>query len=382
MSRNAAAIANACAAAGIETTLVLANGAGAFVGNVSEAVTIRSLLPARRNGKGLRVLDLVQSVRPLARYLRSERPDVLFSAGNHGHLAAIAAYGLAGRPGRLICRFSNDVVRPRVSRVDLRASIVEAVAARFLKTVLTYSDHVIAVSRELGDRIRTIFPSHHGKVAVIQNSIDLARLTGEAGVPDHPWFTDPSIPVVVGIGRLKAQKNFEGLVRAVGLANRSRPVRLVILGDGSPAARRRLESIAERMGMADRLWLAGYQKNPMAFLRHASLFVLSSRWEGAPNVLLEALASGAPIVSTQEACGAREILGDGQYGRLVPAGDDERMAAAILDRLDSSAAEPCRKAWLERFSVDAMLNSYVEAISGRAPVAAPVFEPVRISRAA
>lgn len=363
VTRNAVAIANACAEHGKKVTVVVAAAEGPMRQDLSPAVEVHVLLA---NSKPLpRPISLALAIAPLARFLKSARPDVFFSAGNHAHPPAIIAHAAAGRPCPMICRFSNDVARPQAR--GLRQIInrgTEELAGGFYRVVVRYADRVITVSEELAQRLRRLTPHYADKITAIRNGVELADPAEAVLPPDHAWFNGGNLPVVLGIGRLSAQKNFDGLVQAAAIACRTRPLRLVIIGHGSDAARKRLLAIAQREGFDHSLSLPGYQPNPEAYLKHSALFVLSSHWEGAPNVLLEAMAAGAPIVSTREACGAHEILAGGKFGRLVSSQDIHGMAAAILDALDdpSEASNASRDIWLGEFARERMLAAYLTVL--------------------
>jgi glycosyltransferase involved in cell wall biosynthesis len=241
---------------------------------------------------------------------------------------------------------------------------VEFFAVRFQRMVVRHANQIITVSEELANRLRRLSPDHAVKITAIRNGVDPFP-SEPVERPDHPWFHQGNIPIVLGIGRLKAQKNFEGLIKAAAQAARTRPLRLMILGQGSERARKKLLKLAHREGLGDHFALPGYQPNPEAYLRHSDLFVLSSHWEGAPNVLLEALATGTAIVSTREACGAQEILGGGTFGHLVSSLDIPAMAEAILASLDSRNPHQQveRKQWLENFSREQMLSGYMAMLA-------------------
>ncbi|RIK93527.1 MAG: hypothetical protein DCC73_08080 [Proteobacteria bacterium] len=363
VTRNAVAIANACAERGQKVTLVVAAAAGPMRRDVSPKVDVHALLDAKKPLP--RPISLVLAIAPLSRYLKAIRPSVFFSAGNHAHPSAIIAHAAAGRPCPMICRFSNDVVRPRASGVrGILNRGTEELAGGFYRVVVRYADRVITVSEELAQRLRRLTPHYADKITAIRNGVEVADLADAVPPPDHPWLNGGNVPVVLGIGRLAAQKNFEGLVQAAAIAARRRSLRLIIIGHGGETARRRLYDIARREGFEHALSLPGYQPNPEAYLKHSALFVLSSHWEGAPNVLLEALAAGAPIVSTREACGAHEILAGGKFGRLVSSQDINGMAAAILETLDqpSEASNASRNIWLGEFARERMLAAYLTVL--------------------
>ena len=166
-----------------------------------------------------------------------------------------------------------------------------------------------------------------------------------------------SPPVVIAVGRLSPQKDFATLIRAFAAARQVRPMRLVILGDGPAAERARLAALAETLGVGGDLWLGGYQANPHAFVARAALSVLSSRWEGASNVLIEALACGTPVVATACPTGVREVLTEG-CGTLVPVGDAAAMARAMLARLAGPRGDATCRARAADFSLRAMMDGY------------------------
>jgi glycosyltransferase involved in cell wall biosynthesis len=167
----------------------------------------------------------------------------------------------------------------------------------------------------------------------------------------------------MGVGRLTRQKDFPTLIRAFAAVRKVRDCRLVILGEGKD--RPALEALAKEMGVGGDVDLPGFVENPYAHMSRASLFVLSSAWEGSPNVLTEALALGLPAVATDCPSGPREILEDGRYGPLVPVGDADALAGAILKTL----THPPESAELKRaagpYTVEESSRRYLEALLGR-----------------
>ena len=147
--------------------------------------------------------------------------------------------------------------------------------------------------------------------------------------------------MILGVGRLTPQKDFPTLIRAFARVRRQRPARLVIVGEGRPEARAALMRLAAELGCAEDVSLPGFTHNPFCYMAHAGVFVLSSLHEGLPGVLIQALACGAPVVSTDCPSGPREILEGGRYGRLVALGDDAAMAEAI-SATPVASGRPCR----------------------------------------
>jgi glycosyltransferase involved in cell wall biosynthesis len=168
---------------------------------------------------------------------------------------------------------------------------------------------------------------------VIHEPIMTEELLAAARAPvEHPWFADGEPPVLLAAGRLTAQKDYPTLLRAFRAAREARALRLVVLGEGEE--RGRLEALARELGVAPEVDFAGFVANPYAFMARASLFVVSSAWEGLPTVMVEAMACGAPVVSTDCPSGPGEILERGRYGRLVAVGDAAALAGAMLATLD------------------------------------------------
>lgn len=169
--------------------------------------------------------------------------------------------------------------------------------------------------------------------------------------------------MILGAGRLTHQKDFPTLIRAFAAIDPARGLRLMILGEGPQ--RGALESLVRELGLSERIALPGFSPNPFAAMARARLFVLSSAWEGLPGVLIQAMACGTPVVSTDCPSGPREILSDGRYGPLVPIGDAAALAVAIAaaleqpiarERLMSRAAdyrlEPVTRRYLEVMGLD------------------------------
>lgn len=194
--------------------------------------------------------------------------------------------------------------------------------------IVTQSD---AVAREMSARV----PVRAGQVVRIHNPVDSERLARERCGEPSP-FSGPG-PHVLAAGRLTHQKGFDLLLDAfAGARARAQAGSLTILGVGED--RPALEAQAARLGIAAAVRLPGFQENPYPYFAHADVFVLSSRFEGLPNVLLEALASGCPVVAFDCPHGVNEIVRDGVNGILLPPGDVAGLTTALA-RLLTSAAE-------------------------------------------
>ncbi len=198
-------------------------------------------------------------------------------------------------------------------------------------------------------------------VRTIYNPVITPRLLSLANEPvKHPWFGEGQPPVVLAIGRLTAPKDFPTLLRAAALLRQETDFRLLILGEGEE--RSHLEEMVTQLGLTREVALPGFVDNPFSYLARASLFVLSSAWEALPTVLIEAMALGVPVVSTDCRSGPTEILQGGQYGRLVPVGHVEAMMDAIRMGLKGPAPAIPSEA-LEPFTLDAAIDEYEHLIA-------------------
>ena len=178
-------------------------------------------------------------------------------------------------------------------------------------------------------------------------------------IPAHPWFLDDGAPIILGCGRLTAQEGFDVLIRAFARLSKSRPCRLIVLGEGD---RGKLKRLATDIGIADNISMPGWADNPFAYMSHAQLFVLSSNFEGFGLVLAEALACGCPCVSTDCVSGPSEILQGGEFGELVPVGDDRALAEAMRRTLDNPPPKEKLVARGEYFSFDRAAGAYDQLI--------------------
>jgi glycosyltransferase involved in cell wall biosynthesis len=197
-------------------------------------------------------------------------------------------------------------------------------------------EHIVAVSEGVAEDTVRVAGYPRAQISVIRNPVITDALHAQAAMPcPHPWLgadAQAAAPVILAAGRLERQKDFPTLLRAFALLHAERPVRLVVLGEG--AWRERLAALAATLGVDADVDLPGFQPNPYPFLARTRVFALSSRWEGSPNVLTEAMALGTPVVATDCPSGPREILADGRYGPLVPMGDAPALAAALARALD------------------------------------------------
>lgn len=305
----------------------------------------------------VRVVDLggrrlIGGFLPLVRYLRRERPRVLISSMSHANMLALWAARLAGGATPVMVTVHNTMSESTGSDWGMEQ--------RLLRTFYPWADWIVAVSRGAADDLArtTGLPRH--RVEVIYNPvITPAILEQAARAPDHPWLAPGQPPVVLGVGRLTRQKDFFTLVRAFAELRRRRPARLIILGEGED--RPGLEALIAELGVRDDVALPGFRDDAPAYMARSALFVLSSAWEGLPTVLIEAMAAGTAVVSTDCPSGPREILQEGRLGALVPVGDVPRLAGAMERALNGAGARVPADA-LHDFTLDAAVDHYLRLI--------------------
>ena len=302
------------------------------------------IIPPRTRVVSLDAKRTLSALLPLVRFLRREKPDVLLANIGPINIIALWAKVLAGVKTRVVVTQHSSLSHESKTR-NWQLKITPAMYRLFL----WLAAGVVTVSGGIGDELATMAHIPRERVTVIYNPVITADFNQRLDeVVDHPWLLD-RVPFLLGVGRLVGDKDFETLLAAFRLLVNQRDLRLIILGEGP--LQEKLAALANRLGIADRVSMPGFVLNPLPFMRKAAVFVLSSRVEGFGNVLVEALACGAPVVSTACCYGPAEILDNGRFGRLVPVGDSHAMAEAIAATLDEPLARDITSARGREFSV-------------------------------
>ncbi|GBD44052.1 N-acetylgalactosamine-N, N'-diacetylbacillosaminyl-diphospho-undecaprenol4-alpha-N-acetylgalactosaminyltransferase [bacterium HR40] len=366
--RRVLTLANGFAERGHEVDLVVVRSGGVLEAKLHPAVRLVALdRSGRVDGRAValgsrRGFRTFASIPALARYLRRNQPDVLLSGASHVNLVAVAAWKLARLPIALVLRASNYpsgnlAAFPPAQR--LVRLWMRALARRFYPL----ADKVIAVSQGVAAELSALTGLDAERLEVIYNPVfgpELERQLAEP-LPPHALPEDGP-PIVLGCGTFKPQKDFATLIDAFARVVRRLPARLVLLGDGP--LRPALEARVRALGLAESVRFPGFVLNPLPWMRRASVFVLSSLWEGLPGVVIEALAAGCPVVATDCPSGPREILADGRFGRLVPVGDAAALAAAILDTLANPPDPAGLRDRARAFAVDTAIDRYLSVLDG------------------
>jgi glycosyltransferase involved in cell wall biosynthesis len=335
-------LASECAELGWDVDMVLLSG--------KDADYVHELSPQ------VHVVDLHQkhartSVPALMQYLRQQRPAALFSTLSRMNCATTVAARLAFVRTRLVLREADTMLEYSSGMMRFLVSILY----RSASSVVAVSDDV---KRDLVLKAR--LPAD--LICVIRNPVDVNRVRQLACGELTPPFLMDGAPVILGVGRLDPVKDFSTLLRAFASLHAHRRCRLVILGRGSQLVE--LQKLAHDLGVSSDVAFPGFVKNPYPWMAHCSVFVLSSLREGCPNVLLQALACGCPVVATDAPGDARFLLRNGTLGRLVPVGDPHAMAGAIEDALSeggNAARTAAVEEWLQKFEPRVAAIAYLRA---------------------
>ncbi|OFI35693.1 hypothetical protein BFC17_12025 [Alteromonas lipolytica] len=295
----------------------------------------------------------ILAIPEIKRYLQQHPDKLLLAVKDRAIQAAALASKLAGSKSRVIGQLHNNM---QVGLAN-RPAIAQQIRFALMRRLYSYTGGVIAVSADAAQSLVAITNLPASKVTVLANPVVTPALLQKARLPaSHPWLVNKTLPVIVAAGRLSPQKNFALLLRAFAEVRRSLPVRLIIFGEGPQ--RQALEELANTLGISEQVSLYGFIANPYAEMRRADLFVLSSDWEGSPTVLTECLALGVPCVST-DVGDVTETLRGGETGRVVPRGESELLAAAMLDTLNNPLPANTLQAAVHKFHQDVAVARYI-----------------------
>lgn len=317
------------------------------------------LLPAVPGGA--RLVDLKKrralfALTGLMRYLQTESPRALLASQPHLNVLAILARGLARSSTRVV--ISEHIAFEDAARNAARW--LDGWTASMGRIFYRRADGIVAVSHGVARQLirATRVPPH--MVRVIYNPILTPSFyTRKTSPVEHAWLAE-KIPLILSAGRLTAQKDQATLLRAFAILLKSRPARLILLGQGEERAA--LLKLAQELKIENEVSLPGFVQNPFGFMARAKLFALSSRWEGFGNVLVEAMACGLPIVSTDCPSGPAEILAGGKFGLLTPPGDAPALAAAMLETLAHPISAQTLKTRAQDFSSAAIVPLYLQTL--------------------
>ncbi|EDM69917.1 glycosyl transferase, group 1 [Roseobacter sp. AzwK-3b] len=323
---NAVRLAPGLLAAGITPVYAVARGPGSYAEFLPEGATEIILNTGRINSSTLR---LIRARAPLARLMDVRKPDVLCAVMAGPGIAALAAVQKAQHKPAKVLSIQNSL---SVSH-EQDARIRERIELALIRRSFPAFDAAIALSFGVAEELRRIVPALRDRVEVVPN-VGLPLPAQVATALSQSRSGSTSVCTILACGRLTKQKDYPTLLRAFALLKGAK-LRLKILGEGE--LRERLQVMVMELGLAERVTFLGFQRDPFSYMRAADIFVLSSRWEGFGNVLVEAMAMGTPVVSTDCPHGPAEIIADGETGLLVPVDQPEALAESLQRLIDDPA---------------------------------------------
>ncbi len=274
--------------------------------------------------------DFRMSAALLGRQVLEWQPDCVLTFLSNSNLLGLLARAWYGFSSPVICSDHS------LLSVDLKHMRRPALRRFLTRHHYPHAARHIAVADEVGRDLVEQFGVDPNLVVTILNGVDVERLRALAAVPvfDETILGDPGELRIVSVGRLTKVKGYDILLQALALITHV-PWRFLVIGEGEEEMA--LRDLAAALGIAHRVRFMGWQPNPYAWMVRADLFVLASRWEALPLVLLEALALELPIVATACPGGATNLLGGGRYGRLVPAEDVKALSGAITELMEGES---------------------------------------------
>lgn len=339
-------LANALTQRGYAVDIVLLSATGEFLADLRPEV---------------RVVDLeVKRVRwvmlPLLRYLRQAKPAALLACMWPLTVVALWARALSRVPTRVVVAEHTTWSRSELLK---RWSVGWQVRTT-MHHVFPAAEGIIAVSRGAANDLARFADLDRNAITVIYNPV-VGSAKPAASAPHSPadWWTGPHRRILA-VGTLKVIKDYATLLSALAVLRQRMDARLLILGEGE--CRSALETQAGTLGLESTVFMPGFVRDPAPYYQHAELLVLSSTGEGLPTAIIEALAAGTPVVSTDCPSGPREILCDGQFGRLVPMADATALAASMAESLSATHDTAALKARAEDFSIGKATDLYLKLL--------------------
>lgn len=344
------------AARGFNIDLVVAQAEGAYLTKIPENIRLVNL-DARSPVLLFKTLALKQ-------YLSQEQPDFLISTLDI-FSSATWAKRLAGVHTQVVMCVQTNLSQ---QFQDRHAMLMQKLKWAVVQHFYPWADAIVTASEGVARDLEQNAKISMQQMTVIHNPVVTPDFTQKAQeTVAHPWFEEGQPPVLLGVGRIVKQKSFATLIQAFALVRQRYPARLMILGDvdsREPNVKPDLESLIEKFGLQGDVLFLGFVENPYAYMARANVFVLSSIYEGFGNVVAEAIAAGTPVVSTDCESGPAEILNKGQYGALVPVGDYEAMADAIVTTLHQPIDTQVLKARSQAFTIDCIVHQYLDVLNG------------------
>ncbi|MBT2667488.1 glycosyltransferase [Bacillus sp. ISL-4] len=334
---------------GLSVDLVVIKAEGPYKNQVSSKVNIVDLKCNR----------VAFSIKSLKYYFEKNNPKNVISTMNHLNIITMLSLKFSKIETNVILTEHTTLSKSISSSKSIKDKIIPYLTKKYYKK----ANKIVAVSTGVANDLNQFLNIPSNLIEVIYNPIVNDRLLLNAKEKvDHPWFNNKNNPLIVSVGRLTEAKDYPTLLKAMKKVTSVKNVNLVILGEGE--LREQIEQIIYDLKIEEHVQLLGFVTNPYKYMAKADGFVLSSKWEGLPTVLVEAMALGVNLISTDCESGPNEILMNGKLGRLTTVGDVEDLAQAILQTIDGSKV--VSKGELiessQRFNNKSILNKYMRLL--------------------
>lgn len=344
----------------LQVDLVVAKAEGAYLSKIPENVRLVNL--------AAKPPLILSKTLALKQYLQQEQPDFLIST-----LDILSSATWAKRLAKVNTKVVM-CVQTNLSQQfqDRHGTLMKKVKWAVVQQFYPWADAIVTASAGVASDLEKNAKIPLRQMRVIHNPVVTADFSQKAQeAVDHPWFAANQPPVLLGVGRIVKQKSFTTLVEAFARVRQRHPARLMILGEVDPREPRvkpELDRLIEKYGLQEDVAFPGFVENPYAYMAKASVFVLSSIYEGFGNVVAEAIATGTSVVSTDCESGPAEILGKDQYGKLVPVGDPEAMADAIVALLEQPTDAQLLKERSQAFTIESIVHQYLDVLNDLKPI--------------
>jgi glycosyltransferase involved in cell wall biosynthesis len=322
-----------------------------------EVVVVNTIQSAYTPSSKINLIDLGATqiryaIFPLIKYLKQSKPEIIFCAETPLNTIAILAKKITGFPKQLIISERNHI--SSVTKYAKRFG--DLIRPHLVKYLYPYADKVVTVSKGVAQDLITTCQLHSHKVQTLYNMFDVENIK-QKSTEEATHLPKDNLPIILNIGRLSPQKDQATLIKAFAIVRKKTPCHLIILGEG--AERSNLIQLIRQLNLENDILMPGFVSNPYAYIARANVFVLSSMYEGLPGVLIEALACGTSIVSTNCPSGPAEILEHGKYGILTPVGDEDALANAMQKLLQQPYAPDILRARAMDFSIERLIPHYI-----------------------
>lgn len=338
---------------GDKVDIVLSKSSGNMLEQFHKECNIINLKQTSGKGDLLPILSLFKIIK----YLKKNKPDVLIGCPGFSTIVCILATMLSFSNNKVIAMVDNKVSLLKGGRWYHKFTLL------MMKVFYRFADYVVVAHKSAEVDIIKNLKLNRDKVKMIYHPLIEENIYNNLiSLPNHPWMNNEE-KIILGIGRLVKEKDFANLINAYKIVSEKVPSKLIIIGEGPE--RDKLQGLIDELKLGDSVSLPGYVSNPYQYISYSDLLVVSSRAEAFGNVIVEALAMGTPIVSTDcSSGGPAEILNNGEYGILCPCLDKDKLATSIIKSLNTKHDKEKIINRSKVFTVNRSVRLYKELIDG------------------